>query len=218
MGNTNFHSVSKEQIIISKYFFSSLHIKLFGLQVEFANVVILNKTDLMKTEDKIKIRKLIKEMNPHGSIVECSYGKIPCKAVLSTGAFELAEAQKHEMWLKEARTGEHKPESEEYGVGSFVFKARRPFHPQRLWNAMKDIENKKEPYESVVRGKGMAWLCTRHYQGGVLSVAGRVAELAPGPMWWDCVDRCEWPEGLEKEMDTLWDAEHGDRQQVSCIS
>ena len=105
-------------------------------QVEFANVVIVNKTDLMTAEERSNIRNLISKMNPRAKVVEASYGRIPCKEVLSTGAFELSEAEKHEMWLKEARTGEHKPESEEYGVGSFVFKARRPFHPQRLWEAM----------------------------------------------------------------------------------
>ena len=72
-------------------------------QVEFANVVVLNKTDLMTAEERQRIRCLISEMNPNANIVEASYGRIPCRAVLSTGAFQLAEAQKHEMWLKEAR-------------------------------------------------------------------------------------------------------------------
>ena len=91
-------------------------------------MVILNKTDLMTAEERKSIHSLISKMNPRAKVVEASYGRIPCKEVLSTGAFEMAEAEKHEMWLKEARIGEHKPESEEYGVGSFVFKARRPFH------------------------------------------------------------------------------------------
>ena len=184
-------------------------------QVEFANVVILNKTDLMTTEERMRIRCLITEMNPNANIVEASYGRIPSNAVLSTEAFQFAEAQKHEMWLKEARIGEHKPESEEYGVGSFVFKARRPFHPQRLWEAMRAIESKIQPFESVVRAKGIAWLCTRHYQGGIFSFAGRLAEVTPGPPWWDGIPKSEWPEGLEEELKPLWDSKHGDRQQVS---
>ena len=107
-------------------------------QVEFANVVIVNKVDLMTTRERKNIRNLIAKMNPKAKVVEASYGNIPIKEVLSTGAFNMDEAQEHEMWLKEARTGEHKPESIEYGVGSFVFKERRPFHPQRLWGAMKE--------------------------------------------------------------------------------
>ena len=184
-------------------------------QVEFANVVILNKTDLMTAEERKSIRNLISKMNPRAHVVEASYGRVPCKAVLATGAFELGEAEKHEMWLKEARTGEHKPESEEYGVGSFVFKARRPFHPQRLWDAMKAIESKSQPFERVVRGKGMAWLATRQNQGGVVSIAGRLADVNPGPPWWAGICKSQWPEGLTDEIKPLWDKEHGDRQQVS---
>ena len=181
-------------------------------------MVILNKIDLMTTAERKTIRCLIEKMNPHAALVETSYGRIPCKAVLSTGAFELAEAEKHEMWLKEARTGEHKPESEEYGVGSFIFKSRKPFHPQKLWDAMRAIETKTEPYNKVVRAKGMSWLCTRHYQGGVLSFAGRMAEVTPGPPWWAGVPKEEWPEGIEEDFKELWDDEVGDRQQVNIFS
>ena len=180
-------------------------------------MVILNKTDLMTAEERKNIHTLISKMNPRAKVVEASYGRIPCKEVLSTGAFEMAEAEKHEMWLKEARIGEHKPESEEYGVGSFVFKARRPFHPQRLWNALKAVESKSEPFEKVVRGKGMAWLCTRQDVGGILSIAGRLADVSPGPPWWAGISKCEWPEGLKEEIKPLWDPEHGDRQQVSSL-
>ena len=186
-------------------------------QVEFANVIVLNKMDLVTPEEKMRVRRLLSEMNPPANIVEASFGRIPCKAVLATGGFQLAEAQKHEMWLKEARVGEHKPESEEYGVGSFVFKARRPFHPRRLWGALRAVESKRPPFESVVRAKGIAWLGTRHHQAGIISFAGRLAELLPGPPWWESVPRAEWPEGLEEELKPLWDAEHGDRQQVSIF-
>ena len=74
---------------------------------------------------------------------------------------------------------------------------------------------KHEPFESVVRSKGIAWLCTRHYQGGIYSFAGRLAEVTPGPPWWDGIPKSEWPEGLEEELKPLWDSKHGDRQQVS---
>ena len=180
-------------------------------------VIILNKTDLMTGEERARIRRLLAEMNASATVVEASYGKIPSAAVLATGAFQLTEAQKHEMWLKEARVGEHKPESEEYGVGSFVFKARRPFHPRRLWDALRDVEAKRPPFERIVRAKGIAWLATRHRQAGVVSFAGRQATLLPGPPWWESIPRADWPEGLEEELKPLWDAAHGDRQQVSMI-
>ena len=188
----------------------------FG-QVEFANVVILNKTDLMTKKDIKSIRSLISKMNPRANVVESSYAKIDCKAVLSTGSFSVEEAEEHEMWLKEARVGEHKPESEEYGVRSFVFKARKPFHPKRLWDAMKTFEKKKEPFHKVVRAKGTAWLATRHTQGGELSIAGRIGEVIPGPEWWDAISKCSWPKGLKEEIGDNWHPDHGDRHSVSLL-
>ena len=186
-------------------------------QVEFANVVVLNKTDLMTSKEQKSIHDLISKMNPSARVVEASYGKVPCKAVLSTGAFELSEAEKHEMWLKEARVGEHKPESIEYGVGSFVFKSKRPFHPRRLWDALEAIESKSMPFESVVRAKGTLWLATRQKQSGIVSVAGRLANVSPGPPWWAGISKSQWPEDIKDEIKPLWDDEHGDRHQSFVV-
>ena len=145
--------------------------------------MILNKTDLMTKKEIKSIRSLISKMNPRANVVESSYAKIDCKAVLSTNSFSVEEAEEHEMWLKEARVGEHKPESEEYGVRSFVFKARKPFHPKRLWDAMKTFEKKKEPFHKVVRAKGTAWLATRHTQGGAKEAHEHHSFVEPSPVW-----------------------------------
>ena len=99
-------------------------------------------------------------------------------------------------------------------MSSFIFKARRPFHPGRLWDTMRAIESKTPPFQSVVRAKGIAWLATRHHQGGTFSYAGRRAELTPGPPWWAGIPKEDWPEGLMNDLKPLWDEQHGDRQQV----
>ena len=106
-------------------------------QVEFANVIVLNKCDLLPTKDEVlKVHRMIRVMNPTAKIVETNYSKVPLNTILGTGLFSMSQAEAHQGWLQEARTGEHVPETLEYGISSFTYRAHRPFHPQRLFDLL----------------------------------------------------------------------------------
>ena len=182
-------------------------------QVEFANVIVLNKCDLLSDAERGAVRKLLHRFNPEAKVVEASHGRVDIKAVLGTGMFSMAEAAKHEGWLQEARIGEHTPETEEYGIGSFTFRSHRPFHPGRFRRAMDEMKKKEGRYSPLVRAKGFVWLANNMDMQGVMALAGRVCKLSAGPPWWAAVDKGHWPEELHELIKPLWHEPHGDRQQ-----
>ena len=115
-------------------------------QVEFCDVIILNKATEVSQEELAKIKKVIKSLNPIAEIIEASYSQVPLDKVLNTGKFDFERASQDPMWLKEMR-GEHTPETEEYGISSFTYKSDKPFHPQRFWDYV------QEKWPGVVRAK-----------------------------------------------------------------
>lgn len=145
-------------------------------QIEFANVILLNKTDKVTAHEKEQIMKIIQTLNPNAHLYETNYSRIELDKVINTGLFSMERAALAPMWLKEARIGEHISETEEYGIQSFVFRSRKPFHPARL---MQFIMNMK----GVIRPKGFAWLATRHGRRAVWSQAGTMLYLLPGRDW-----------------------------------
>lgn len=145
-------------------------------QIEFANVIVLNKTDKVTSHEKEQIMKIIETLNPKAKVYETTYSRIDLDNVINTGLFSMEAASLAPMWLKEARIGEHIAETEEYGIQSFVFRANKPFHPERL---MTFIMNMK----GVIRSKGFAWLATRHGRRAVWSQAGSMCYLLPGEEW-----------------------------------
>ncbi|EIC86204.1 zinc metallochaperone GTPase ZigA [Serratia sp. M24T3] len=159
-------------------------------QIEFCDVLVLNKIDLIATEQQEKLFAILHSLNPRAKIEVASFGKVPLEKVLNTGLFDFEQAAQAPGWLKELR-GEHTPESEEYGIGHFVYRARRPFHPQRFAAI---IENK---LQGVVRSKGFFWLATRPSFAGSWSQAGGVARQHKAGMWWASVPRERWPEDPE---------------------
>lgn len=179
-------------------------------QVEFADVVVLNKCDLLAPSALDDLERLVVSMNPQAQILRAVRSKVPPAHILRTGKFAMHRAQQNPMWLKEARHGEHTPETLEYDVSSLVFRNPAPLHPGRLraqldaWAA-----------DSVVlRAKGIAYLATpRGWDHQcVLSLAGRAASLVPGALWWATIDRAEWPAGLAQAIAPLWNVRQGDRQ------
>jgi G3E family GTPase len=183
-------------------------------QIEFSNVLVLNKCDLVSTEDRLKLLALLGRMNPNARLLEATRSVINLSEVLGTGLFSMDVAAEHPEWLKEQRIGEHTPETIEYGISSFTFRSLRPFHPQRLAAASDEIVGKKGALGSILRAKGIAWLASDigYHLQATLSMAGRKLTVVPSNPWWADVDRQEWPEGLEASIKPLWHAPHGDRQ------
>lgn len=180
-------------------------------QIEFADVILLNKVDGVSSEQIEEIEAVIKALNAEANVIHTNYSQVDLKEVIGTGLFDFAKAAQAPMWLKEIR-GEHVPETEEYGISSFVYKARKPFHPQRFWEFCDEV------WPGVIRAKGYFWLATRWHVAGLLSQAGQMRNLNIAGMWWGSVDPTEWPEEIQKKFrEEKWDPFFLDRRQELVI-
>jgi G3E family GTPase len=159
-------------------------------QIEFCNVIILNKTDLIDSLQQQKLIAIILSLNPAARIIHAQFGVVPLEDVLNTGLFDFDKAAQAPGWLKELR-GEHTPETQEYGITSFVFRARRPFHPARFAQVM------ESSLDGVVRSKGYFWLASRPEYAGSWSQAGGVARQGLAGAWWVSMPKERWPKDEE---------------------
>jgi G3E family GTPase len=182
-------------------------------QVEFANVIILNKTDLVSAVDLAKLEGIIHRFNPEATIIHSSFGKVPLKDILNTGTFDFVKAAQAPGWMKELR-GEHVPESQEYGISSFVFDSRKQFHPIRFRDFL------DEGWKGVLRSKGLFWLATRPEYSMQWSQAGGACRIEGGAYWWAALPPEEWPnedtpEDRQMKADIMadWVEGAGDRKQ-----
>jgi G3E family GTPase len=178
-------------------------------QVEFADVLVINKTDLVSAEEVANLRALLRSLNREAEIVTAERGRVPLASILNTGRFDLDRAQAAPGWLQELQ-GNHVPETEEYGITSFVFRARRPFHPQRFHDVVTGS------WPGVIRVKGFFWLASRMGWVGALSQAGLMREHGPGGTWWVESSEDELAEAREAfgdAMDSVWAEPWGDRRQ-----
>ncbi len=181
-------------------------------QVEFANVIVVNKTDLVAEDDVAYLEAILRKLNPKARIIRADRGRVALSEVLDTGLFDMEEAAGHPGWLAEA-PGTHVPETEEYGITSRVFQSRRPFHPQRFWDFVTG-----KGFKGVIRSKGFVWLATRHDWAGVWSTAGVVSSLQPGGTWLASSPEEEWPEDLDHEdVEAVWEEPWGDRRQELVV-
>eukprot|EP00040_Diaphanoeca_grandis_P003903 m.26343 g.26343 ORF g.26343 m.26343 type:complete len:1000 (+) comp15368_c0_seq1:220-3219(+) len=183
-------------------------------QIEFASVVLLNKCDLVTDEQREKVFVLIRELNSKAVVIPTRNSVVDLTSILGTGLFDMKDASEHPLWLKEAREGEHQPETEEYGISSFIFTATKPFHPVRLHAATQLMATKEGTLGSIIRAKGIMWIATnpgQQLQANV-SLAGTMFTVLPGVPWWAIVPQSEWPDGLEEEIKPLWHEPYGDRQ------
>ena len=180
-------------------------------QLEFANVIIVNKTDLVEPYQLKSLIAIIEQLNPKARIVRSVRGNVAVGDILGTGLFSEQEAEMHDAWLQVPR-GEEEPETDEYGIHSFVYQSRRPFHPERLSAAL-DLD--EGVLAGVLRSKGMIWIATRNDYAYRWSQAGVSMELSPSGVWWDAVSPEEWPlDGFfEKEVKPNFREPHGDRRQ-----
>ncbi len=159
-------------------------------QIEFCDVLVLNKIDLIDEVERKKLLAILHSLNPRAKIELTEFGQVSLAKVLNTGLFDFDEAAQAPGWLQELR-GEHTPETEEYGIKNFVYRARRPFHPQRFWHVL------SAPLAGVVRSKGYFWLASRPQFAGNWSQAGGVSRQAMAGMWWVSVPRERWPQDSE---------------------
>jgi len=181
-------------------------------QIEFANVIILNKTDLLSGPEIETIRSVIRGLNAKASIINTSFGKVPLNKILNTGLFSLDDAQEHPLWAQELYgLKPHVPETEEYGIKSFVYTARKPFSPAALYNFL------RQPWAGVVRAKGFFWLSTRPDFVGEISQAGAFVRHQGIGKWWAAIPKERWPQGdpaFDAAIEKYWlDLPIGDRRQ-----
>lgn len=177
-------------------------------QVEFANVLVVNKLDRMEAGDVERLKGLLRRLNPEARIVESEYSRVDPQVIFNTGLYDEEKAAGMAGWLKELQ-GFHTPETEEYGITSFVYRARRPFHPQRLWEALGEV------FPGVLRAKGFFWLATKHDIIGVYSQAGNCVNTEPQRYWYAALPKEQWPED-EASLNALaglWLEPYGDRMQ-----
>ncbi len=148
-------------------------------QIEFANVIILNKTDLVDAKTVGFLKASIQKLNPSAKIITSDFSKVDPKEILNTKLFDFEEAQSSAGWQKELEGGTHAPETEEYGISSFVFRNQKPFHPERFWKYI------NEDYPSgVIRSKGLFWLASRPDDAINFSQAGGSSRLEKAGVWW----------------------------------
>ena len=207
-------------------------------QLEFANVILLNKTDLLTPEEIIRLREVVSRLNPTAKIYETVHSNVPLSSVLHTNLFDFAEAKRNPGWLRELR-GEHTPETEEYGISSFVYRQTLPFHPRRLYELcfapesklhqlqqmvttgtepLSDEQRKLRPLLSIVRSKGFCWLGSRTDSYAIWSQAGRVYHINGGGPWFAAIPRELWPAGFQQQVENRdWDPIYGDRKQEIVI-
>jgi G3E family GTPase len=181
-------------------------------QVEFANVLVISKADLVSVDDLAYLRAILTKLNPKARIIEAAHGRVPLADVLDTGLFDMEDAESHPGWLTEA-PGTHVPETEEYGISSVVFRSRRPLHPRRFWDLILS-----PTFKGVIRSKGFLWLATRPDWAAIWSSAGVVSALEPGGLWLASSAESEWPAELDlDEIAAVWEEPWGDRRQELVI-
>ncbi len=184
-------------------------------QVEFANVIILNKADLV-TDDQIgMLEKTLYKLNPTAKLIRTTHSKVNPKEILNTGLFDYEEAEQSQGWQKELQLAQkgiaHSPETEEYGIGSFVYRNARPMHPQRFL----DYVSRSFP-TTVIRSKGIFWLASRPDQGILWSQAGGSLKAEVYGRWWVSVPISQRAQSLaymenQEEIQSRWDKKWGDR-------
>ncbi|MEJ8320445.1 zinc metallochaperone GTPase ZigA [Pseudomonas oryzihabitans] len=159
-------------------------------QIEFCDVLVVNKLDLIEAAERDRLLTILRSLNPRARLELASFGAVPLERVLQTGLFDFDKAAQAPGWLQELR-GEHTPETEEYGISSFVYHARRPFHPERFF-ALVEGE-----WPGVIRSKGYFWLASHPAHAGTWSQAGAVARHGVAGRWWAAVSPEQWPEDEE---------------------
>ncbi|GGE12202.1 GTPase, G3E family [Gemmobacter megaterium] len=179
-------------------------------QIEFADVIVLNKVSEAGPERLDHARKIVRALNPDARLIETDFSTVDPQEIFDTGLFDFEKAHLHPMWAKELYGfADHVPETEEYGISSFVYRARRPFHPDRVHQVL----NGDLP--GVIRAKGHFWVATRPNWVAEFSLAGAISTVTPLGGWWASVPRERWPQHPDSlaEVAKRWEEPWGDRRQ-----
>ena len=184
-------------------------------QIEFADVLLISKIDLISRAEREELTAILRRLNTRARIVPMSMGAVPLEAILNTGLFDFERAAESPGWLKELR-GEHAPETEEYGIASSAYRARRPFHPQRFF----DFLSREWSNGRLLRSKGFFWLASKYQEAGSWSQAGGLMRHGLAGRWWRFVPKSQWPQDEDelKGIIRQWDKASGDcRQELVFI-
>lgn len=175
-------------------------------QIEFADVILVNKADLVDPAHLERVKGVIKALNPGAQVVSSVKGNVPLSLLLNTKRFDFESAQRSAGWIRELM-GQHVPETEEYGISSFVYRARVPFHPERFWKTI------HKPWKGVVRSKGFFWLASSMEWIGGWSQAGGACSFERAGTWWSVMPESEWPQDVRSTILSHFEGEYGDRRQ-----
>jgi len=181
-------------------------------QIEFANVILLNKTDLVTPEHLGILKAAIHKLNPSAKLIESSYSKVAPNEIFNTGLFSFEEAEQSAGWIEELNKNEHTPETEEYGISSFVYRSTKPFDPKRFWHYV------RQGFPStIIRSKGLFWLASRPAQALVWSQAGGSLKADGAGVWWSSMPyekRTQYLSFIEHQshIESGWDKTFGDRK------
>ncbi|WP_420574213.1 GTP-binding protein [Kordia sp.] len=181
-------------------------------QIEFANIIILNKTDLVQKEHIGVLRAMINKLNPSAKIIESSFSKVDPKEILNTNLFNFEEAEQSAGWIEELNKDEHTPETEEYGISSFVYRSKKPFDPTRFW----EYVAQKFP-NNIIRSKGLFWIASRPEQALIWGQAGGSLRSDNAGVWWASMpfeERFQYAAFIhnQEEIESDWDLAFGDRK------
>ena len=184
-------------------------------QIEFADVILISKIDLIGSHERQELMAILQRLNSQAEIIPMVMGEIPLNKILDTGRFDFDKAAQAPGWLQEIR-GQHVPETDEYGIASTAYRARRPFHPQRFF----DFIDGPWTNGKLLRSKGFFWLASQHMDAGSWSQAGGLMRYGFAGRWWRFVPKDQWPEDSESTAAIMknWTQATGDcRQELVFI-
>lgn len=184
-------------------------------QIEFADVILISKIDLISSHEREELMAILERLNAQAEIIPMVMGEVPLDKILNTGRFDFERAALAPGWLQELR-GEHVPETEEYGIASTAYRARRPFHPQRFF----DFIDRPWINGKLLRSKGFFWLASKHRDAGSWSQAGGLMRHGFAGRWWRFVPKNQWPQDEESVAAIMgnWQLSTGDcRQELVFI-
>ena len=179
-------------------------------QIEFANVILLNKVDLVSEKELKIVRAVIRGLNAKAKIIETKHSKVAMSEVMDTSLYDLKEAQNHPLWAQELyNPNDHTPETEEYGITSFVYRARDPFDPEKIHTFF------NQEWPGVIRAKGFFWISSRPNFVGEVSQAGAFVRHQGIGKWWAAVNEEQWPDdkNFKLNINKIWAKGYGDRRQ-----